>query len=59
MKNTLGGIYTRLNDSEGWISELEDRVVEITATEQKKEWKEMRTVQETFGTTSSTLMSTL
>ena len=43
MKNTLGGIYTRLNDSEGWISELEDRVVEITATEQKKEWREMKT----------------
>ena len=44
MKNTLGGICTRLNDSEGWISELEDRVVEITATEQKKEWREMKTV---------------
>ena len=36
MKNTLEGINSRLNNSEGWISELEDRVVEITATEQKK-----------------------
>ena len=37
MKNTLEGINSRLNDSEEWISELEDRVVENTAAEQKKE----------------------
>ena len=37
MKNTLEGINSRLNDSKEWISDLEDRVVEITATEQKKE----------------------
>ena len=36
MKNTLEGII-RLNDTE-WISELEDKVVEITDAEQKKEW---------------------
>ena len=29
MKNTLEGIYSRLNDTEQWISELEDKVVEI------------------------------
>ena len=37
MKNTLEGINSRINESEEWISELEDRMVEITATEQNKE----------------------
>ena len=36
MKNTLEGINCRLNDTEERISELEDRVVEINASEQKK-----------------------
>ena len=36
MKNTLEGINSRLNDSEEQISELEDRAMAITATEQKK-----------------------
>ena len=36
MKNTLEGINSRINEAEEWISELEDQVVEITATEQKK-----------------------
>ena len=36
MKNILKGINNRLNDTEEWISKLEDRVVEITATEQKR-----------------------
>ena len=36
MKNTLEGINHRLNDTEEWISELEDRIVEITEDEQKK-----------------------
>lgn len=35
MKNTLEGIIS-LNDIE-WISELEDKVVEITDAKQKKE----------------------
>ena len=44
MKNILEGINTRITEKEEWISELEDRMVEITAMEQKKtEWKEMRT----------------
>ena len=37
MKNTLKGINNRLNDIEEWISELEDRVVDVIAAEQKKE----------------------
>ena len=36
MKNTLKGINIRLNDTEEWIRELEDRVLEITEAEQKK-----------------------
>ena len=36
-KNTLEGINGRLNGTEDWISELEDRIVEITVTEQEKE----------------------
>ena len=51
MKNTLEGII-RLNDIE-WISELEDKVVEITDAELKKEWND---ILETSGTTSSTLI---
>ena len=36
MKSTLEGIKSRLNEAKEQISVLEDRVVEITATEQKK-----------------------
>ena len=39
MKNTLEGINSRLNDTEEWIRELEDRVAEITAAEQEKRKK--------------------
>ena len=38
-KNTLEGINSKWNDTEEWISELEDRGVEITDTEQKKNEK--------------------
>ena len=38
MKNTWEGI-NRINDTEKWISKLEDRVLEIIEAEQKKEWK--------------------
>ena len=37
MKNTLEGINSRLNDIKAQISNLEDRMVEFTATEQNKE----------------------
>ena len=37
MKNTLEGINSRITETEEQISELEDRVVEITAMEQNKE----------------------
>ena len=37
MKNTLEGINSKITDAEEQISDLEDRMVEITATEQNKE----------------------
>ena len=37
MKNTLEGIDSRTTEAEEQISELEDRMVEITATEQNKD----------------------
>ena len=36
MKNTLQGIKSRMTEAEEQISDLEDRMVEITATEQNK-----------------------
>ena len=36
MKNTLEGINNKIAEAEKRISELEDRMVEITAEEQKK-----------------------
>ena len=37
MKNTLEGINSRITEAEELISDLEDRTVEFTATEQNKE----------------------
>ena len=37
MKNTLGRINSRITETEEWISDLEDRMVEFTAAEQNKE----------------------
>ena len=37
IKNTLEKINGRLDDTEKWIGNLEDRVVEITETKQKTE----------------------
>ena len=36
MKNTLEGINSRVTEAEKRISDLEDKMVEFTATEQKK-----------------------
>ena len=33
MNNTLEEIHSRIIDAEAWINDLEDRIVEITATE--------------------------
>ena len=37
MKITLEGINSRITEAEEWISDLEDKMVEFTATEQNKE----------------------
>ena len=37
MKTTLEGINSRITEAEEWISDLEDRMVEFTATEQTKD----------------------
>ena len=37
MNNTLDGINSRITETKERISELEDRMVEITAEEQNKE----------------------
>jgi len=36
IKSTLEGINSRTTETEEWISELEDRMVEITAEEKNK-----------------------
>ena len=36
MKNTIEGINNRITEAEEQISELEDKMVEITAKEQNK-----------------------
>ena len=36
MKYILEGIKSRITELEEWISELEDRMIEITAIEQNK-----------------------
>ena len=42
MKNTLEGINSRVTEAEERISDLEDRMVEITAMEQNKEKRMQR-----------------
>lgn len=42
MKNIIEEINNRLNDSEEWISKMEDRVVKATATTRKKRKKNER-----------------
>ena len=37
IRNTLEGTNSRVTEAEEWISELEDRVVEINEAERKKE----------------------
>ena len=45
IKNTLEGINSRITEAEEWISDLEDKVVEITTTEQNKE-KRMKRIED-------------
>ena len=45
--NTIKGIYSGITEAEEWISELEDRMVEITAEEQNK-GKRMKRIEESL-----------
>ena len=47
IKNTLEGINSKITEGEEWRSELEDKMVEITAGEQKKE-KRMKRIEDSF-----------
>ena len=47
MKNTLEGINSRITEAEEWISDLEDKIVEITTAEQNKE-KRMKRIQDSL-----------
>ena len=37
MNKTLEGIHSRITETEAWINDLEDRMVDITDTEQNIE----------------------
>ena len=56
IKNSLEGINSRITEAEERISDREDKIVEITTTEQNKEKRKKRieTVSETSGTTLNT-----
>ena len=55
IKSTLEGTNSRITEAEEiYISEVEDRMVEINEAESKKEVKEMRTTSETSGTMLNT-----
>ena len=45
IKNSLEGINNRITESEEWISDLEDKIVEITTTEQNTE-KRMKRIED-------------
>ena len=47
MKNSLEGISSRITEAEEWISDLEDKIVEITTAEQKKE-KRMKRIEDSL-----------
>ena len=47
IKNSLEGINSRITEAEEWISDLEDKIVEITTAEQDKE-KRMKRIEDNF-----------
>ena len=49
IKNCLEGIKSRITEVEEWISDLEDKIVEITTAEQNKE-KRMKRIEVTTDT---------
>ena len=47
MKNTVEGINSRITETEEQISDLENKIVEITTTEQNKE-KRMKRIEDSL-----------
>ena len=47
IKNSLEGINSRIPEGEEWISDLEDKTVEITTAEQNKE-KRMKRIEDSL-----------
>ena len=47
IKNSLEGINSRITEEEEWISDLEDKIVQITTTEQKK-GKRMKRIEDSL-----------
>ena len=47
IKNSLEGINSRITEAEEGISDLEDKIVEITTTEQNKE-KRMKRIEDSL-----------
>ena len=47
IKNSLEGIYSRIMEAEEWISQLEERMVEITAEEQNN-GKRMKRIEDSL-----------
>ena len=45
IKTSLEGINSRITEAEEWISDLEDKIVEITTAEQNKE-KSMKRLED-------------
>ena len=47
IKNSLEGINSKITEAEEWISELEDKIVEITTAEQNEE-KRMKRIEDSL-----------
>ena len=47
IKNSLEGIDSRITEAEEWISDLEDKIVEITTAEQNK-GKKMKRIEDSL-----------
>ena len=47
IKNSLEGINSRITEAEEWISDLEDKIVEITTAEQDKE-RRMKRIEDSL-----------
>ena len=53
-KKSLGGLNSRITEAEEQISDLEDKIVEITTIEQNKE-KRMKRIEDSLRDSGTTL----